>query len=89
MQGSTPNETERGRKDSELDYRNEDDLRTAYEEAESVKGAARRFSAGYTTVRSYLIEYGIHEPDQRQSYSLAAQLESMSPDEIDRAEEGA
>lgn len=82
-QGSKAKDYDRACKDSERpDYQREDLLRVAYEEAGSIKGAAERFDASYFTVRNWLIEYGIHVPQPRESYSRAAELENIDVDDF-------
>jgi hypothetical protein len=65
------------------DYRKPSKLRAAYNDAGgSVKGAAQAFDASRFTVRRYLVEYGIHEPDSRRTYSLAETLENSTPGDV-------
>lgn len=83
-QGSTRNEEENGCKDDGDDterpaYKREDELRAAYERNDSVKAASEEFDGvSYYTVRNWLIEYGIHSPQRRESYSTAAKLQEQA-----------
>jgi transposase-like protein len=67
-------------------YQQEEVLRAAYEDTESIRAAAQRFDASYHTVRNWLIEYGIHEPQSREGYSTAAVLEGIEADAVGREE---
>jgi hypothetical protein len=67
MQGSTSASDDDGSKATDRPrYQIESELRRAYEEAGSILAASRRFDASYFTVRNWLIEYGIHEPQSRE-----------------------
>lgn len=69
-------------------YQREEELRLAYEEAGTIKGASESFDACYWTIREWLIEYGIHTPEPRRSYSAAARLEEIGSRQEDASING-
>lgn len=64
-------------------YRDPAKLRAAYEAGGfTIRGAARELDEAYSTVRRWLIEFGIHQPRAREDDSLAKKLELANPDEV-------
>lgn len=65
-------------------YKREAPLREAYEAANGrISEAADEFDdVSYWTVRKYLIENGIHEPEKLEDTSPSALLEAADPDDV-------
>lgn len=65
-------------------YRDPAKLRAAYElEGGDLSAVAEHFEGvHYTTVRKWLVEYGIHTPTQYENAGTAKLLEDSSPDDL-------
>lgn len=63
-------------------YRNREALEDAYREADGVIAeAAEDFEVGYYTVRRWLVEYDIHEPE-KPSETSPRNVEQLNPEDL-------
>lgn len=84
-QGRTQHKTETDSKGTDRPrYQREADLRAAYERADGqISEAAKEFDVSYWTVRRYLVEHEIHEPQEETAEtSPTALLEALDPDDV-------